>query len=99
VTSFNLTLTPVGDGPPPKMRVRALLKTALRRHRLRCLNVTPHEKPHQTAQDATKDTGTIIESAAMPKAPEGRKNARKRPSGQRLTVMPTPTANNPERRL
>ena len=52
MTTFTLTLAPVGDGPPPDLRIKSLLKTALRRHRLRCLSIQP-PSPHQTAQDAS----------------------------------------------
>ena len=33
---YRLTLTPTGSGPPPIIRLRSLLKAALRGYRLRC---------------------------------------------------------------
>jgi len=50
MTTFTLTLAPVGDGPPPDLRIKSL--TALRRHRLHCPSIQA-PSPHQTAQDAT----------------------------------------------
>jgi len=52
MTTFTLTLAPAGDGPPMDLRIKSLLKTALRPHRLRCLSIKA-QNPHQTAQDAS----------------------------------------------
>jgi hypothetical protein len=55
---FVLTLEPLPDPAPPAVRLRALLKFALRRLRLRCVDAregaggTPAEGPG-VAQDAT----------------------------------------------
>jgi hypothetical protein len=36
---YRLTLTPTGEGPPGPIRLRAILKAALRRFGLRCVGV------------------------------------------------------------
>jgi hypothetical protein len=88
VTVFTLTFAHVGDGPPPDMRLKGLLKTALRRYRLRCLSIKA-EKRHQTAQDGREGNGMSSQSAQVSNASEGRKNAGNRPSGQQRTGHPT----------
>lgn len=39
--TWTVTLRPEGDGPPPAIRVRRLLKAALRAYGLRCVAVNP----------------------------------------------------------
>jgi len=96
VTTFTLTLTPVSTGPPPELRIRRLLKTALRRHRLRWLSFIAAEKPHQMAQDATAGMRMSHQSVQSHSAPERRKNSSNRPSGQQRTAVPK-GVNNHER--
>lgn len=45
---WTIIFRPEGDGPPDAIRVRRLLKTALRHHRLRCIDM----KCEQTAPDS-----------------------------------------------
>ena len=85
MTTFALTLAPVGDGPPPDLRIKSLFKTALRRHRLRRLSIQA-QNPHQSAQDATPGMRMSRQSFPPPDASEEPKNASNRPSGQRMTA-------------
>lgn len=47
-----LTFRPEGDGPPDAIRVRRLLKDALRRHRLRCIDYQREDIPRQCNAEA-----------------------------------------------
>jgi hypothetical protein len=49
-----ITLKPLPDDVPVAVRIRALLKTALRRDRLRCVSLKePPAATHQTAPEAS----------------------------------------------
>jgi hypothetical protein len=52
---YHLTLEPVAQGPwrtPPLLRLRALLKAALRGYGLRCISATEHPAPAPEAPEA-----------------------------------------------
>jgi len=57
-SNYRITVTPEGDGPPADVRLRRALKTLLRTHRLRCIEVravaqrTTPENSASVAQEA-----------------------------------------------
>jgi hypothetical protein len=43
--TWTITVCPTGNGPPPEIRIRRLLKVALRAFGLRCVAVAKEQEP------------------------------------------------------
>lgn len=58
---WTLTFRAEGDGPPVAVRVRRLLKAALRTYRLRFLAVDSQDEPESPTPDGSDDDPQTIE--------------------------------------
>ena len=65
--SWRVTLTPMGAGPPGIVRVRRLLKSAYRGHKLRCIRIecvgdagTPGIPTHNTSSEGLQGPQTAF---------------------------------------
>jgi hypothetical protein len=54
-----LTFRAVGPGPEPAIRVRRLLKAALRSYGLRCISLADHAEPAEQSAGLRRRTNTI----------------------------------------
>jgi len=70
---WTLTFRTEGDGPPPTIRIRHLLKTALRACGLRCVAIA--QDAHQAHHEATGQTSRPSQDAEdLPSAAKARKD-------------------------
>ena len=58
---WKLTFQAEGDGPPVAVRVRRLLKAALRTYRLRCVAVDSPDRPEAAKSAGSGDDPQTIE--------------------------------------
>jgi len=66
---WTIIFRPEGDGPPDAIRVRRLLKSALRHHRLRCIGMSCQETaptPHAGTRSAPASTTHMPEQHNAP---------------------------------
>ena len=67
-TRWTLTFRPEGDGPPAEVRIRRLLKDAIRRHRLRCVDVVTSESSEPIASTHQQGPGRTARHRPDPRA-------------------------------